>query len=306
VIFISTLKGLFAAPMGLVSGLFYVSALKPEVRARFMSTYNSIGWLGATVGALLAGYMVDMFGYKVPFLIFAALNVLCAFLILNFAEVENVDSSISLKELYKEGFAGVKTAYLSLPTWLREEKEYTAYCIGIAVRGLGLALTGPIFTIHLKQNLNASSTQIGELSALSSIVRMATLPVLGWVADYRSRKQVFLGGVFLAMLHPILFVTRTNVSQLYPVYVMNGLFWACIESVWFAWQMDIIPERRGIYMAILSFFNGTEWAIGPLIGSFLGETFGFFPASIVAAAAIGLGFWRLTKVPEHARKRGCS
>ncbi len=304
VIFFSTLRGLFAAPMGLASGLFFVSAFRPEVRARFMSIYSSIGWFGATIGALFAGYVIDMLGYRVPFLVFSALNILCAMLILNFAEVEKVDASVSLRSLYREGFTGVKTAYSSLPAWLREEKDYTTYCIGIAIRGLGLALTGPIFTIHLKENLKAESAQIGELSALNSLVRMVATPALGWIADLRSRKQVFLVCVFLAMLHPILFVTRSAVSQLYPLYVMSGLFWACIESVWFAWQMDIIPERRGIYMAILSFFNGTEWAIGPMLGSFLGETFGFFQASVVAAAAIGLGFWRLTKVPEHLRKRG--
>jgi len=302
VILFSTFRGLFAAPMGLASGLFFVSAFKPEVRARFMSTYNSIGWFGATIGALVAGYLIEILGYTVPFLMFSALNVLCALLILRFKEVEKADNPVSLKSLYREGFSGVKKAYSSLPTWLREEKDYTTYCIGIAIRGLGLALTGPIFTIHLKENLNADSTQIGELSALSSSIRMIAMPALGWVADRRSRKQIFLIGIFLAMVHPLLFVTRTEVRQLYPIYAMNGLFWACIESVWFAWQMDIIPERRGIYMAILSFFNGTEWAIGPMLGDLLGVTLGFFGASVVAATAIGLGFWRLTKAPEHLRK----
>ena len=302
IILVSTFRGLLAAPMGLASGLFFVSAFRPEVRARFMSTYNSIGWFGATVGALAGGYLIEILGYTVPFIAFSALNVLCAVLILKFKEVEKAEDTISVRRLYKEGFTGLKEAYSSLPTWLREEKDYTTYCVGIAIRGLGLALTGPIFTVHLKENLNADSAQIGELSALSSSVRMIAMPALGWVGDRRSRKQIFLAGVFLAMIHPLLFVTRTTVGQLYPVYAMNGLFWACIESVWFAWQMDIIPDRRGIYMAILSFFNGTEWAIGPMIGDILGVTLGFFGASVFAAAAIGLGFWRLLKVPEHLRR----
>ncbi len=303
VILASTFRGLLAAPMGLVSGLFYVSAFKPEVRATFMSTYSSVGWFGATIGALAAGYLIGILGYTVPFLLFGVLSVLCALLILRFKEVDKVDNTIPVRKLYWEGFTGLKEAYSSLPRWLREEKDYTTYCIGIAIRGLGLALTGPIFTVHLKENLQADSAQIGELSALSSSIRMVAMPALGWVADKRSRKQIFLAGVFLAMIHPLLFVTRTTVGQLYPVYAMNGLFWACIESVWFAWQMDIIPARRGIYMAILSFFNGTEWAIGPMIGDFLGVTFGFFGASVFAAGAIGVGFWRLLKVPEHLRKQ---
>jgi MFS family permease len=287
--------------MGISSSLFYVAAIKPEIRARFMSLHNSVGWLGAALGALIAGYVITLYGYTTVFLTFSALNALCAFMVFKFRDVERT-SNVSLSTLFREGFTGAMNVYLKLPRWLREEKEYTRYCIGIAIRGLGLAITGPIFTMHLKEGIRALTIQIGELSALSSIVRLITMPVLGWVADRRSRKQVFLTGVFLAMVHPILYVSCTSVEQLYPVYVINGLFWACIESTWFAWQMDIIPARRGIYLAILNFFNGTEWAVGPLIGSLIGEAFGFKAAAVVSATAIGLGFLRLLKVPEQPRK----
>lgn len=299
VILISTFRGLLAAPMGLASNLFYVAALKPNIRGRFMGIYTSLGWLGATFGALLAGYLIEGHGYNMPFLTFSSLNIICALMILKLRDNEQSTDNVPLSRLYREGFANLRRAYLELPNWLREEREYTAYCVGIAVRGLGLAMTGPIFTIHLKENLHANSVQIGELTSLSSLVRTILTPVLGWIADRRSRKQIFLVGVFFAMVHPLLYVTRTTVIELYPVYVISGFFWACIESAWFAWQMDIIPTQRGIYIAILNFFNGTEWAIGPMIGGFLGTLLGFAPAAGISALAIGFGLWRLTKVPEH-------
>ena len=301
VIFLSTLRALFAAPMGLASGLFYWAALKPEIRARFMGINNSIGWFGITLGSLFAGYFIQGYGYVFPFIMFGVLNAACALLILRLQDVEHSTDNSSSSQLFREGFASIGRAYQDLPKWLRMERDYTMYCIGIAVRGLGLAITGPIFTIYLKENLQATSAQIGELTALSSLIRFIAMPVLGWIADRRSRKQVFLTGVILAMAHPIIYVTRTSVDQLYPVYVMNGFFWACIESAWFAWQMDIIPGRRGIYMAILSFFNGTEWAIGPMIGGFIGGLLGFIPAVGFSSLAIGIGFWRLVKVPEHLK-----
>ena len=299
VILICTIMNLFAAPFGLASSLFYVSALKPEIRARFMSIYSSMGWLGVMLGSLMAGYLIQGYGYTSSFIIYSVLNVICALMVLRFKEVEQKVDNTPLEQLFKDAFTNVKKAYSELPTWLREEKDYTTYCIGIAVRGLGLAMVGPIFTIYLTENLQANSVQIGGLSALSSFVRMIATPVLGWIADMRSRKQIFLLGVLLAMIHPFLYVTRTTIGQLYPLYVMNGFFWACIESVWFAWQTDILPSKRGIYMAVLNFFNGTEWAIGPLVGSFIGEQFGFIFATGVSAVAIGLGFWRLIKAPEH-------
>ena len=303
VIIVSTLRGFFAAPMGLASGLFYWAALRPEIRARFMSINNGIGWFGMTLGSLFAGYLIQGYGYAFPFIIFGLLNAACALIILRLRDVEYSTDNSSSRQLFKEGFSNISRAYQELPRWLREERDYTMYCIGIAVRGLGLAITGPIFTIHLKENLQATSAQIGELTALSSLIRMIVMPALGWVADRRSRKQVFLTGVVLAMIHPILFVTRTTVDQLYSVYIMSGFFWACIESTWFAWQMDLIPTRRGIYMAILSFFNGTEWAIGPIIGGFIGGLVGFTPAAGLSSLAIAVGLWRLMKVPAHMKSR---
>jgi MFS family permease len=303
VIILSTSRALFSAPMGLSSGLFYWAALKPEIRARFMGINNSIGWFGMTLGSFFTGYLIQGYGYTFPFILFSLLNAACASIILRLRDVENSPDRAPLRQLFREGFASIGRAYQELPRWLREERDYTMYCIGIAVRGLGLAIMGPVFTIHLKQDLQATSAQIGELTALSSLVRVIVMPILGWIADRRSRKQVFLVGVVLAMFHPIIYVTRTTVEQLYPVYVMNGFFWACIESAWFAWQMDIILARRGIYMAILGFFNGTEWAIGPMIGGFIGKLLGFASAAGLSALAIGFGLWRLMKVPEDLR--GC-
>lgn len=149
VIVVSTLRALFAAPMGLASGLFYWAALKPEIRARFMSINNSVGWFGMTLGSLLAGYVIQGYGYFFPFILFGLLNAACAFIILRLRDVEPSDH-VPSRQLFREGFTSIGKAYQELPKWLEEERDYTMYCIGIAIRGLGLAITGPIFTIHLR------------------------------------------------------------------------------------------------------------------------------------------------------------
>jgi len=52
-------------------------------------------------------------------------------------------------------------------------------------------------------------------------------------------------------------------------------------------------------MAILGFFNGTEWVIGPMIGGFIGELLGFR----TRCRALGFGDWvRVIATHEGARR----
>jgi len=82
--------------------------------------------------------------------------------------------------------------------------------------------------------------------------------------------------------------------------VISGLFWACINASWIPWQLNLIPSRTGVYMGLLNFVNGMEWAIGPEIGGFLGQYAGVWASAGASSALVLVGLSLLIRVPDRA------
>jgi MFS family permease len=107
-----------------------------------------------------------------------------------------------------------------------------------------------------------------------------------------------MAGILLAALHPITFIVVQDVSQLVPIYILAGLYWVFISSSLFIWQMNLIPEERGVYTGFLNFINGLSWAVGPLLGGFLSEAFGLQVSAFISSGIVLASFSTLFKVPD--------
>jgi MFS family permease len=81
---------------------------------------------------------------------------------------------------------------------------------------------------------------------------------------------------------------------------LSGLYWAFINSAWFAWQMNLIPAKRGVYAGYLGFVNGISWAVGPLLGGLLGDYFSLQVNAVISSLIVFAGLVILHGVPEKA------
>lgn len=277
----------------------FAEVLEPSRRARFMGIYNPLGFAGNIVGSLLAGIFIPSIGYKYIFLSYTVLNLVMAGLI-RLGLSTSQEKDIGYIDLIKMAFQELKTGLRELPKVSRDGGPYTRWCVGISVRGFGIAMFGPILTLYLVNVLNASKPQIGALNSVAFLIRLLGTPPLGVIVDRDGPKRVMLMGFLLAAMHPLVFTLAPEVTYLVPVYLLSGAYWAFINSAWFAWQMNLIPGRRGVYAGYFSFINGLSWAFGPLLGGYLGDAASLLFSAALSSLLVLAGLLILSRVPEKA------
>jgi MFS family permease len=248
----------------------FPEVLEPSRRARFMGIYNPIGYAGNITGSFIGGILIPVIGYKYTFFGYTVLNLVIAGII-RFGLSNSTEPKINLVELIKMAFDELQKGLRDLQNMGQNGVPYTRWFIGMSIRGFGLAMFGPILTIYLVNVFNASKPQIGALNSIPFLVRLLGALPLGYIIDRYGSKRMMIIGLFLAVLHPLVFMIVPEVSYLAFVYLLSGAYWAFIHSSWFTWQMDLIPSNRGIYAGFFSFINGLAWAFGPLLGGLLGD-----------------------------------
>jgi MFS family permease len=266
-----------------------------------MGIYNPMGFAGNITASFLTGLMIPRIGYKNTLFGYTLVSLMIVTLI-RYGLQDEAEDSFNYLKLLKDSLGELDKGLRELRVSMRRGGPYTRWCFGMSVRGWGLAMFGPVSTILLVRNLNATEFQIGSLNSLTFALRLVASPLLGWVADVKSAKYILLSGFVIAIIHPVLFSLASDVTHLIPVYILGGIFWACINSAWFAWQMNLIPKERGTYAGLFSFINGISWAIGPIVGSILGDVVGAGATALFSSFFILIGLLILLRVPEKSEE----
>lgn len=293
----SSLQALVGSMLEVATTVRFAEVLEPSKRARFMGIYNPLGFAGNITGSFAAGLLIPLIGYRYTFLGYTIMNLFLSLIVMNTLSSPS-DSKYNFTELLRMAFSELRTSLRNLPTVFREGGDYTRWCIGISVRGFGIAMFGPILTLYLVNVVHASKPEIGALSSLAFAMRLIGSPPLGVIVDKHGPKRVMMMGFFLAFLHPLVLMFAPEVAYLFPIYALSGIYWAFINSAWFAWQMNLIPERRGLYAGLLGFINGLSWAVGPLIGGFLGDNVSLGFSAVISSSLVLVGLFLISRVPE--------
>ena len=170
----------------------------------------------------------------------------------------------------------------------------------------GLAAFLPVLPLYI-ESLGANSQQIGLVMGSFAIGLLAFRPRLAQMADLQGRKRVLLIGMSAIVAAPIGYLA----VQALPPISLEGVFWgrtwrvdlaiplmmalralhgisiAAFATAYSALVVDISPpQNRGELIGYMSLVNPLGLALGPALGGYLEEWFGFI---LVFLAAIGLG-----------------
>jgi len=289
---------LFSSVLQVVPLLMLTQHLKPDHRASFLGVYNPMSYVGNIIGSFLAGQMIPVVGYRYTLLCYSGLNLVTAMIVWFVLPGTQEPCAVGFWGLMRDGFRELPAGLKNLPAVIREGGSYTKWVLGISVRGFGLAIFGPVITYYVGKVINAPTPLIGSLTSLSFVVRLISSPILGWIAERRGANPVMLLGVTLAMIHPFILCYSGTAEFLAVAYSVAGLYWSCINTSWIAWQMNLIPRKRGVYSGLLNFMNGLEWAVAPMVGGVMTEAAPILYSAGLSSVFLLAGFILLLRVPE--------
>ncbi len=149
------------------------------------------------------------------------------------------------------------------------------------------------------QSVGGNSQQIGVVMGSFAIGLLLFRPMLGRMADDRSRKLVLLIGVAVVAIAPLGYVFITSIPLLMVLRAFHGISVAAFTTGFSALVADLSPpNQRGELIGYMSLVNPLGVAIGPALGGFIQAGYGYSPLFLTSFALGMVGLFCATQITE--------
>jgi len=256
--------GLVLALAGILAGL---SARKNE-RGKIYGILSLTNGLGAFIGGLATGFIVDRWGYPIMFSAVAVFLLLLplAGIFLKEKEVEQGQGEGGLPK--KKLILG-KSFYLLFSASLVISIAYFVIVLGRSL---------------LMSDLGFGAFAISSTMAIGSIIAVPIPLLMGWLSDRTGRKIYLYLGYLACMASLFVLAISSSLLHFYMVSILQSLFFGVNATVGNALVIDLVPKEslgKG-----LSLFGATNW-IGGVLG-FSGAGYALKSFGITPTFMIGL------------------
>ncbi len=241
---------------------------KPRWRSRALSLHQTGVFAGAGLGAFFAGYLADKFSWHTPFVVFAAVGIVHAFVLMKLLRDPEVQTAPAKRDEPLGVVLRIKPAVMLC----------VVFFLGTGA-ATGVTVWAPTY-VHdaLKLDL-AGSALIG--SATINIAGFLTVPFGGWLADTIARRTsigrfyTLAIGLALAAVLLLPLASVTTAAGVGIVLVLTsfgkGIFDGCI----YAAMHDVVPAHARATavgaMTMIGFFGAS---VTPLLVAWASESFG--------------------------------
>ncbi|HYM95972.1 MAG TPA: MFS transporter [Candidatus Sulfotelmatobacter sp.] len=179
--------------------------------------------------------------------------------------------------------SGVADSYRRL--WRREVVDV---CVFIFIADVVTGVQTPLFPLYTT-SLGASLATLGLITAVLGLTRLASSVPVGLLSDRLDRKTVLIGGMVMFALSFALYAVAPSAGWLVMPRILQAIGMVATFPLGIAYIGDLVePRDRGAAIGVYTAAMGSGFAVGPLLGSWVGTVAGL-PAAYSCGAAIAVG-----------------
>ena len=256
-----------------------------ENRATTYGLMNMTWSLGSLLGPLIAGLLVDLYGWNPLFYLASFISVLSIIPALFIKGKTRIIKESEKKEEPDHTFDSKTVRIISLFFLMQ-----FAMCTGMGVINIMM----PLYLIKI---FSTSATEVGIFLSIGvGLSTLLTQLPSGLVADKFGNKKVLLSCAILTALLYLIAPFMGNYILLVIVYMLINASWSMTWPSSVAYLVDSVPKpKRSIAISIRQTAIRLGFTIGPLIGGYLWymfeqgtvpPTFPFYISSLFFALSI--------------------
>ncbi len=277
-----------------------VRIIPGEMRGTFFGFQSAAANLLASVGAFLAGLLLDRLPSPIDFtscFLLACLMFVFSWIALSRTR-EHVSSSQEQEQLLSRDFwnqvAGI----------LRRDAGFRWY---LATRMLSqfAMMSFAFYTVYAVRFHHMSEVSAGILTSVLLLTQVIANPLLGWFSDRASRKWVLEAGAIAALASSLIAWLSPEVGWFYLVIILSGLANTAFWTVGMAFTLEFGTDaERPAYIGLANTLVAPSTIIAPILGGWLADSAGYgatFIASASLALVTALVFQFFVKDPSQAR-----
>jgi MFS family permease len=154
----------------------------------------------------------------------------------------------------------------------------------------------PVLPLYI-QDLKTTSQELGIIMGSFAIGLLLFRPQMGMLSDTKGRKFVFLLGILVAAIAPVLYLFAHNKLLLIGVRIFHGISIAAFATAFSAMIADISPpQHRGEVIGTMSLSNPIGMAVGPMVGDWMLQSQGYEACFWLSCTLASLSFVFATQV----------
>jgi DHA1 family multidrug resistance protein-like MFS transporter len=263
------LRTLQGAVTGTVSAcVALVASVVPRARLGFsLGLMQMAVFMGGSVGPYLGGLVADRYGYRVPFVVTAALLLFGGVLVLFGAherfsrpQVERQPLPVRFRTLIAEpAVLGLLGVYLLM--------------------NVATSFVGPIFPLFVEQIVGEkekAATETGVLLAVAGVASAFAAVVVGRMSDRLGHKRVLVSCTILSGVLIVPHYFATSLGQLLWLRVLCGFAAGGMMPAMNALVASVVPRSSiGQAYGFTATASAVGWAIGPAIGGAAAAVLGY-------------------------------
>ena len=183
-------------------------------------------------------------------------------------------------------------------------REVVDICVLIFIADIVTGVPTPVFPLYAT-SLGASLGLLGFITAMLGLGRLLSALPVGMASDRLGRKAVLIAGMLTFALAFVAYAIAPSAGWLVVPRLLQAVAMVATFPMGIAYIGDVVEERdRGAAIGVYTAAMGSGFAVGPLVGSWVGANVGF-PEAYLAGALIALagavyGTVRLVRKPPSA------
>ncbi len=278
-----------------------VKIFPPEYRATILGAQSSGNNLLASAGAVLAGILLarlpSHLGYSACFLM-AAAGVTASYICLSALREYQSDEKNGTQASEISFWSGVKAI-------LARDRSFCWY---LAARMLSqfAMMASSFYILYTVRSLGMSESTAAVMTSVLFIAQVIANPGVGWLSDRWSCKGVLEIGTIALAVGPLLAWLSPTSGWFVLVFVLTGISNAIFFILGLVYTMQFgSDQERPLYFGMANTFTAPVTLIGPLVGGWLADTYGFQSTFLAAALAgvLALGVMHfLVKGPQKINR----
>ncbi|MDR5683387.1 MAG: MFS transporter [Armatimonadota bacterium] len=250
------------------------SVFPREHRGRLLGLVRVGLSLASILAALVAGSALQRFGYPAVFPVAAVFGIASALVFgrIHLPGQPRSNERPSVHEAWRVALA---------------DSRFRALLVTTSVFGFGGWMMAPAVPLLLVDELGATNSQVGVLSAVMSACSVLSFFVWGRFIDRHSGLAAIRIVFAVGILTPLLFYLAPSTWYALLPFATDGFVIAAMDLAWMAAVMELAPADRvsqytGAYASLL----GVRGVVAPLLAGVVAEAMGPRPVFLIAASLI--------------------
>jgi len=248
-----------------------VSKIIPsDIRATFFGFQSAGSNLLASVGAVMAGYLLEKVSPPTSFMYcFLSTAGLMGFSYFFLTLTREIATPAPEFEDSKADF------WQKVKTILDNDAPFRWFIVSRMAMQFGM-MAQAFYIIYAVQFHHLSLSEAGIMTGVLFITQVAANPILGWISDKWSRSTVLEGGALAIGAASLLAMLAPNAGWFYVVIILSGIastaFWTIGIAISLEFGNDL---QRPTYVGLSNTLISPSTIIAPLIGGWLADINGF-------------------------------